>query len=405
MLNSFVRPFKGIIYNKNRIEDISSVVCPPYDVISDATVYYERSPFNSIRLELPIESPPLDRYNTAKETLKEWLDTGVLSYDIKDTFYIYEQEFKMDGSLYMRRGFIGLHRLDKKRFLTHEETGHKAKADRERLIATLKTFTSFIFGLYEDEGFAIEKLIIESKKDMVYEFVDEASIKNRFYRMTDEREIDSLATAMGERQIYVADGHHRLEVSFRLNIPYVPLYLTNIDSDGIIILPYHRMVRFSKKRGIQDFLNGKEGVFHIEKVPFIDERSIKDALNSISHYDEPTLILYFRDDLSHLYIIRAKGHVEMGDVHPSLKGLKVNILHSGILKGLFNIKDEEISYTHCLSDAIALLRTGQIDLACFFPPAKVEEVKEIAENGLSMPPKSTFFYPKVLTGLCFYKYA
>ncbi len=123
-----------------------------------------RSNVNAIRLELPKARPTMDQYAAAKQTMDDWLKKGILSPDKKDTVYVYEQEFEIENISFFRRGFIALHKLDTERILTHEETRKKAKADREQLISTLKTYTSLIFGLYEDKDEKIEDILAGSPK-------------------------------------------------------------------------------------------------------------------------------------------------------------------------------------------------------------------------------------------------
>jgi uncharacterized protein (DUF1015 family) len=406
MSEPYTKPFKGMIFNREKIDDISQCVCPPYDVISSVRSYYVRSLFNAIRLELPMPLPSMNKYSVARETLEGWLKKGILVRDNKETIYIYEQEFEVEQVTYLRRGFIALNKLEKKRILTHEETRKKAKEDREMLISTLKTYTSLIFGLYEDKQQEIENILIGSEKDKIYDFVDEQSIINRFYRMTDIEEMKKLILIMEEKNIYIADGHHRLDVSYKLNIPYIPLYLTNMYSEGIVILPYHRTIKFQKNRNLNELLKSMEGFIDIEKYPLLDNNSTKIALQKIFTPSKSTFILYSKDDLTNLYILTEKAPFSFtnNDVHEGLKKLKVNVLHSGIVKKLLNIKEEEISFTQDPYKAITQIKEGALDLALFLPPTKVEEVRDIAENGLYMPPKSTFFYPKILTGLVFYKY-
>jgi uncharacterized protein (DUF1015 family) len=133
----YTKPFRGLIYDKGRIGDIASCVCPPYDVISDDRVYLERSPFNAIRIELPKAEEGVDKYESARRTLEGWCRTGVVTADARETVYIYDQEFEIEGVSYLRRGFIALHKLDRTRILTHEKTREKAKEDREKLIVAL----------------------------------------------------------------------------------------------------------------------------------------------------------------------------------------------------------------------------------------------------------------------------
>ena len=408
MSETFTKPFSGILYNKEKIGDISRVVCPPYDVISNSADYYARSSENAIRLELPEASGPMDKYANAKHIMDEWLKKDILLPDKEEAIYIYEQEFEIEGVSFFRRGFIALHKLDKQRILTHEETRKKAKADREQLIGTLKTFTSLIFGLYEDKNKEIEDIMAGPEKEEIYDFVDEQSIRNRFYRMTDAAAIARLVSIMAAKKIYIADGHHRLDVSYRLNLPYVPLYLTNMYSPGIVILPYHRIINFEKARPLNEMLNLLKEYTEISRQPYTGNDSVKAALATVSTSVKPSFVLYSKEDPQNLYVVTEKQsfppYAET-NIHECLKKLKVNVIHSGIIKGLLKIKDEEISFTQDHYESIDFIRKGSLDLAFFLPPTSVEEVRDIAENSLYMPPKSTFFYPKILTGLVFCKYA
>jgi uncharacterized protein (DUF1015 family) len=404
------KPFRGILYNKEKIDDIARAVCPPYDVITNTNIstYYERNSKNAIRLELPLPSGSIDQYAVAKYTMDECLKNGVFLKDTREAVYIYEQEFTIEDASFFRRGFIALHKLEKNRILTHEETRKKAKADRERLISILKMYTSLIFGLYEDKKLELENILAGPEKEKLYDFIDEQSIRNKFYRLTDTGTISRLVSIMDTKKIYIADGHHRLGVSYRLGIPYIPFYLTNMHSPGIVILPYHRTIVFEKARSFNEILTLLQGYTEIQKKPYTGNDAVKSALSAVNKTTKPSFVLYSKEDLQYLYIATEKqsfpAYASTG-IHASLKRLKVNVIHSGIIKGLLNIKDEEISFTQDHYESIDLIRKGSLDLAFFLPPTTVEEVKDIAENGLYMPPKSTFFYHKILTGLVFCKYA
>lgn len=399
------KPFKGLLFNPTKIGNIASCVCPPYDVISNAGAYYEKNPFNAIRLELPEPGPSRDRYIAAKETMESWLKDGILEADGKETIYVYEQSFTIGDAEYLRRGFIALNKLQKERILTHEETRNKAKEDRERLITALGTFTSLVFGLYEDKEEAVESVLADSRKDTLYNFVDEESITNRFYRMTDEKDINRLTSLMETKKIYVADGHHRLDVSYRLNLDYVPLYLTSMDSKGIVILPYHRIIKFTRKRGLKELFALMDGHVMIEQYTLVDDTSPRKAAQGINKAAKPSFILFAKEDPHHFYVITEKMPLYTDNsVYDTLRNLRVSVIHTGILKNLLRIEDDEISFTQDFDSSVSLVREGTVDAAVFLPPTTVEEVKEVAEKGLYMPPKSTFFYPKILTGLVFHRY-
>ncbi len=401
-----VKPFRGLLYNTQKIDDISRCVCPPYDVISSVRTYYERDPFNAIRLELPMPQPALDPYSTARNTLDQWTAEQVLVPDKNETIYVYEQEFAVDGSVYQRRGFIGLAKLDMSRILIHEATKKKAKEDRKRLITSTKTFTSIVFMLYQDMEQTIEGLLTGSDKEEMYDFIDEQSVTNRFYRMKDSKEIEALSRLMSDRYLYVADGHHRLDVSSQLQIPYIPFYMTNMYAPGIVILPYHRTVKFARSRSLEELFLAMKGTVIIEKYPVDSVDSIMAALRDISLAVGPQFIMYGKEDKAHFYMLKEKAPIPVKDAaSDALKRLKVNILHNGIVKQLLSIEDEEISFTQDAAGAIATIQQGASDLIFLLPPTGVEEVKRIADEGLYMPPKSTFFYPKILTGLVFHRYA
>lgn len=400
-----IKPFKGIRFNWEKTGEIDSCVCPPYDVISDPTPYYNKSKFNAIRLELPQEHPPLDKYETAKETLEQWIQKGILILDSQDTVYIYEQEFEVDHKLFFRRGFIALNRIEQKRMLTHEETRKKAKEDRIKMMSSLKTSTSFVFGLYEDKKQNIESILTEAPKELLYNFVDEESIINRFYKMTDRNYINALSSAMDQKIIYIADGHHRLNVSYRLGLSYIPVFLTNMYSSGIIILPYHRMIKYKNPKNIDCILNNLKKYTEIEKLPFENDNSLIMALERIAQSVRPSYLLYAKDVPGSIYMLKANDSILMDStMHNSLRKLKVNILHTGLLKEILKISDDEIEFTQDSRDLINYVKKGDYDLALLLPPTTVEEVKDIADHSLYMPPKSTYFHPKILTGLVFYQY-
>ncbi|MDD4194915.1 MAG: DUF1015 domain-containing protein [Syntrophorhabdaceae bacterium] len=404
-----MKPFKGILYNTDKANGIANLVCPPYDVIENTEPYYARSPFNAIRLELPRDLPDMDRYRNARNTMHDWLTQGILMQDTHESVYVYEQEFTVDSVNFLRTGFISLQKLDRKRILTHEQTRKKAKADREKLIGTLKTYTSFIFGLYDDREKKIHEAISNAPRELVFDFTDEQDIETRFYRISDRESIKALVSLVEKKHIYIADGHHRLDVSYRLRVSHAPFYLTDMYDSGIVIFPYHRLVRFSQKRALPELIGMLEPFMKIEKIPFNGMDSLTPVLASVAASPDLAFAFFSADDRRHVYVAASEVSplplYNDSTVHDSLKKLKVNAIHSGIIRGIMRIEDEDISFTEDHRWSIDSVLNGSADLAFFLPPTTVDEVRDIAENGLDMPPKSTFFYPKILTGLVFYRYA
>ncbi|HUJ90189.1 MAG TPA: DUF1015 domain-containing protein [Syntrophorhabdales bacterium] len=406
MPEPLIRPFKGLIYNRRKIDDISRCVCPPYDIIPDPRVYYQRSAFNAVRLELPLATPSTTEYDEAARTLEAWLREEILTVDATETIYIYEQEFTIDGTTYVRRGLIPLVNLGSKRILTHEETRKAAREDRERLIQRLKTFTSLIFALYDDKQKNIENLLASSDKELIYDFSDELSITNRFYRMSVPGQIRELTALMEDKRIYIADGHHRLSVAFKLGLPYVAMYVADMYSEGIVILPYHRLVRSTSGRTLAHLLERVKGLLQVERVALTGPEKLGTLIRNLASGPNPSFGLFCKDDKAHVYILSQRTPFFTDEAVPeSLRKLSVNIAHAGLLKGLFGIKEEDISFVNDAAEAVQLVNEGKSDLAFFVPPTTVDEVRDVAEHGLYMPPKSTYFFPKVLSGLVFHRYA
>jgi uncharacterized protein (DUF1015 family) len=405
MSDALIKPFRGLLYNKKKVEDAATFVCPPFDVISDPEPYYERSPFNAVRLELPLPAEGADAYDAAARTLDTWLSGQILSLDGRETIYTYEQEFTLQGRTRRRRGIIPLVRLDRQRIFTHEETRKEAREDRERLARRLKTFTSLVFAMYEDPSGEIEGLVEGARKEEIYDFVDDLSLRNRFSRMTDASEMAGLAAAMGARHLYIADGHHRLSVAFKLGLSHVPVYLTDMHAEGIAILPYHRAVLLKEKRGREEIISALEPYFTLSGAALSSEAGLNELVDACSSSPTLSFLLYFNGKKPSLSMLTQKKALLFDPGSPEImRRLKVNAIHRGVLTHLLGVKDEEISFLNSPEEARRLVNEGRYDFALFVPATSVEEVKAIAENGLFMPPKSTYFYPKILTGLVFYKY-
>lgn len=399
------RPFKALLYNKDLIQDISSCVCPPYDVITDKEPYLKKSEYNIIRLELPEPEPPLNQYESAKRILKDWIGKKILIEDKEHAIYVYEQRFSYNEKTYLRRGFVALNKIGNDRVLIHEATRSQAKKDREMLISTLKTFTSFVFGLYEDKVGEIDDFLLHANKQPIYTFKDEHFVENTIYRLHEKDEINKLCALMNDKKIYIADGHHRLDVSYRLKLEYIPIYLTNMHSDGILIWPYHRVVKFKKQRNLYELIKALSEFGEIEKKAIKDKNSIKECIEMISKESRPSFAFYSKEEIDKIYILKLERQMFYRDeMHRVLKGLKVNILHAGILNNLLGIEEDEISFTQDAYAYLDSLKDGYVDLIVLLPPTTVEEVKAVADNALYMPPKSTYFYPKITTGPIIYSY-
>ncbi|MEN6615587.1 MAG: DUF1015 domain-containing protein, partial [Syntrophorhabdus sp.] len=374
-----MKPFKGILYDTGKTNGIQDLVCPPYDVIEDTEPYYTRNPFNAIRLELPRDLSGIDRYQNAKNTMEDWLSKGVLRLDSHESIYPYEQEFTVEGQSFTRTGFIALQKLDRHRILTHEQTRKKAKADREQLIGTLRTYTSFIFGLYNDKERSIRHALNAAKRENVFDFIDEQAIKTRFFRIMDTGSIGKISSLFENKYIYIADGHHRLDVSYRLGLTHAPFYLTDMYDKGIVIFPYHRLVKFARKRPLAELINILEPLMSIERIEFNGNDALVKVLASVAGSPRLAFAFFSSDDQNHIYTATERSGLPIysePDIHDSLKKLKVNVIHSGIIRDILKIEDDEISFTENHQWSIDSVKSGSVDRAFFLPPTTVDVVRD-----------------------------
>lgn len=390
-----VRPLKGLLFNTEIVGDISKCVCPPYDVIEDPKKYYDMSPYNAIRLELPLETGKKDKYLAAKETLAEWTKKRILFEDSRECIYILEQKYHLDGASLRRIGFFSLLKLDMDMILTHERTKEEALVDRERLLLATQTFASFVFGLYVDEKNRIERLLEESEKELLYSFKDEENVSLSVFRLIDRKNEKELEDLMEEKKIYLADGHHRLKVAKNLGFKYVPIYLTSMFGEGVRILPYNRIIRFRDPKRLKEACQPLWGKIDPKSYK-ASKASFEEIKKKLKESEKPSFAIMRRDDPEIVYFFEWTNFDE--------KKLKIQIIHESVIKDLIGAKEDEIDFSPYFEKTIELVQTGRCDMVVFCPPVKIEEVKEISEAKSIMPPKSTFFYPKIPAGPVFYKY-
>lgn len=416
-----IRPFPALHYNTEKIPDMNRVVCPPYDVISPKQQdgYHNSSPYNFIRILLGKERPDDDaknnRYTRAKDIFDQWQQEGILVPDQEDCIYFYKQEFKVMGEKYDRLGFISLMKLssDKdSRVYPHENTHAQAKEDRFKLWRALSANLSCIFVCYSDPERKINQYFTKeiSSQSPFLDVVDDDKVRHVVWRVTDPKVINLVARSMAPQQLFIADGHHRYEVAkayrdWKLSkvakatgkepFQYVMTYFTNMDSRGLRIFPMHRIVKtFPKKI---DFL---EEFFRIDKVRSKEELAVllgragrnETAFGLLT--DEGLRMLRLKSQLLVEKIIK--------DGSPEFKRLDATILKHFVFDRT-GVKSEDIIYTKDLSEVVRMVEDGKAQAGFIMNPVKISQLKSIALNGERMPPKTTYFYPKVLSGLTIYK--
>lgn len=401
-----VIPFRGILYNTDKVSG-SSVVAPPYDIISPELKknLYGRSQYNIVRIDFGAEqaedNETENKYIRASHYLKEWLDDGILTKSLKPCFYAYEMDYRTSEGQKKLAGFFGLVRIEElgNGVYPHEETHSKPKADRLNLMTACRANTSPIFSIYnsaEKKASAVVKKALEAKPYMEAEDLNGET--HRLWVIDKEEDVIAIKEDMKNRDIFIADGHHRYETALEYRrimrerhgrsissgpYDYVLMFLANIADGDITILPTHRIVRFVR----QNTLETLSGHFEIETIPVESDiiRTMKGKSQTFGYYHKGD---------AKKYLLRYKGN-GMESLHPALRGLDVTILHELIFKEL---KVSKILYEMDASTAIEKVRDSDYDAAFFLNPTKVEDVERVALSAMRMPPKSTYFYPKVMTG-------
>ncbi len=414
-----VTPFKALRFTRNA-GDIDKVVCPPYDIISEPQrqAYLRENSNNVIRLELPRDGD--DPYLTAKETLFKMLSSGVLKTDDRPAIYVYEIGFTAKNKRNKIRGIIArveLSEFSKGIVLPHEETLSKAKADRFELMKA--TFCNFsqIYSLYSDEDRITDKLVDEKTANIkpVNEFTDKDGLVHRLWIIDNEADCAEICKGFDDRKLYIADGHHRYETAInfrnycRDNGICAPdadkcmMMLVSMQNEGLVVLPTHRIVRNLQSFDLQKIVCECERYFDIR---VINENDVEKQLDIQYENGEKSFVLY-ADKTYRLLTLKDSGIMNelLGSSSDAYKGLDVNVLHLLILEKLFSIDKENmanqknLTYTRHICEAVHAVDSGDADCAFLLNPTKVEEIRDVAAAGEKMPQKSTYFYPKLITGL------
>ncbi|WP_353683591.1 DUF1015 domain-containing protein [Thermodesulfovibrio sp. 3907-1M] len=398
-----IKPFKGIVYNPEKICG-DDVMCPPYDIISDELkdVLYNKSPYNIIRIDYGKNSPGINKYSLAKEYLDRWLREAILVQDTEPCFYGYEIQYSYKNKKKILRGIIGTVKLEElgRGIYPHEQTYSKPKTDRLNLMKACMANTSLIFSIYRSKE-RITSQILENLQNPYIQAKDLDGNIHRLFKINDQSQIKKIVEEFNNKAIFIADGHHRYEVALEfkklmseiypdIEDPpwnYVLMFLSNIEDDGYLILPTHRLL--STPLPVKQQLEKHNNLFHL--VEFNKNDDIQEAIERMG---SKNIGVYFKDNK--FYILQYKGS-SLEHLPEELRDLDVTILEEIILKEIFPQK--EVCYDIDIEKGIKMVKEGKCDAIFILRATKVEEIERVALAGLRMPPKSTYFYPKLLTGM------
>ncbi|MHC4880039.1 MAG: DUF1015 domain-containing protein [Planctomycetota bacterium] len=423
-----IQPFQAWRYDVGQVGDLSDVVAPPYDVISSEQQddLYKSHPCNCVRLILNREEPtddgPAERYARASRFFRQWQEDRVLIREHEAALYVYHQEFEWEGQTFVRKGFLARLRLEEfgqGHVFPHEQTMPGPKKDRLALMTACEANLSPIFGLYPDSDQAAQNALEDAARPVTpLVATDHIGVTHRMWPVTDAAVISQVQQTLAEKPIFIADGHHRYETScnYRNELAeagrlddnsaanYTLMMFVGMDDPGLAILPTHRLVSGFPELTSADMQAAVGEHFQLEEISTAAE-----AWETMQIEDDQRIFAFGTPTDGKWLLARATDTSPMNDLAPDQsdewQGLGVSILHRLIVDHLLKSKypDAEPAYrfVHLMDEVSEAMAEKSCQLAILVMPAEIEHVQAISENLERMPPKSTYFYPKLLSGLVF----
>ncbi len=418
------RPFRALGYDPEKV-DMDLVLAPPYDVISDGErdELYGRSEHNAVRLILARDE---DRYGAAARSFAEWRAAGVLVRDPGPAFYFYVQEFAMpDGTRRERSGVLASVRLEEfstGNILPHERTFPKAKADRMKIMEACHANLSPIFGIYSAPDDGVDSVLSRARAAAPWiDAGDNRGGRHRAWRIGDVPDVTALSDHFAAARVFIADGHHRYETALEYRdrcrqrggddesaFNYVLMYLCPMSESGLVILPTHRLW-CGGEGSTQGWLDRLAEAFDMESIAVGGAEALQDALESES---EPGIMALRLHGQPGATLLRPRDwqsiEGSLGDVPTALRDLDVSVLDSFVFRktlGIDYLQEAEagrVIYTHESAQAYADIDSGDAQAGFFLRAPRIEEVEKVCRAGEVMPQKSTYFHPKLQTGLVFH---
>jgi len=424
-----IAPFRGVFYNQKKFRDLSKVIAPPYDVISkdEQEKLYKKSPHNFVRLDLSQEP---DSYSAVAEILSEWQSQAILERDESPAIYFLSHRFKLkSGEHKLRNGFIALVELQDPAtgdIRPHEKTLDAPKEDRLKLMLACHAQLSPIFALYADPKQSINRMLAVALEGVApfVEFELDNGDECKLWRITDPTIIAKVQRQMREQTLLIADGHHRYEATLRYRdqlrrergqftgreaFNYIMAYFANMNDDAVVILPTHRLVRGFTHQPFLELEEALQAYFYVEQHPKTPEGKISflKALKTAAKKHRVIGASFKRDP--RYIILRLKNKRSMQrlakDLSAPLRELDVSTLHLLILEHILGMSPEQqvsgetIRYSQDEEAVLQSLEKEDYQAAFILAATKKEEIQAIVARGEKMPQKSTYFYPKLSSGL------
>lgn len=424
-----VKPFKAFRFNPNVVGDVGKCIAPPYDVIDDAQreELYRRSEHNIVRITrgktTPSDNGQRNQYTRAAELLQKWIAGGVLKPDDRDTIYGYVQDFEIHGVTYRRLTFIALGKLDDfgKTVRPHEQVFAKPVQDRLNLKRATAARFGLVFMLYDDpQGIADKAIAKAAENKPLVDFVDDHGVRHQLFAIADEADIQAIVQMMADKSVIIADGHHRYTTGLTYmresGIPaakYQMMAFTNGAQDGLVVLATHRVVGGLDGFNWQDLVSRLIPGFTVMKIG--SKLDMLKIMKSVHEKDETPLGIYLGDGKFCVAVLKDKSLMKAAapDKSEAWQTLDVAVLQKLILEGMLGLTEEKMgdskyveyvkNVPNAIDEIIRQVDSGRKQVAFFTNPVKMQQLARITDAGERMPHKSTYFYPKMYTGLTIQK--
>ncbi|MFB0559460.1 MAG: DUF1015 domain-containing protein [Dehalococcoidales bacterium] len=434
-----IRPFRGVHYDQSLVNDLSAVICPPYDIVTPQMEQelYLKSEYNFIRLEsgreLPQNTITDDKYIRSAGTLEQWLNQGILKVDEVPAIYLHDHYFTYQGREYRRRGITACVRLeewDKMVVRPHEGTLAEPKNDRLSLLWALQANTSPILALFEDQKQEVSSLLAAQEPSQpLINSSSAAGESHNVWAITEPEVINKICSSLSHQPLYIADGHHRYEGALTYqrerricspsasgNEPFNFVMMTLVDfaDPGLIILPPHRLIRGMPKSTLDGLMAELKLFFEIVELPMSMSdvwQQVDDLLTGMKPGETNQVgLVLFGLAAERLFVLRLRDLAAVSQMIPYFHGelyrrLDISIADHIILEKLLGLSSDRekatLGYSYERQDAVNRVLEREYQLAFLLSPVKAEVIKAVADAGERLPRKSTYFYPKAPAGLVF----
>jgi len=433
-----IKPFKAFRFDEAVVGDVGSCIAPPYDVISDAQQeqLYKKSEHNIVRIikgkTTASDNGENNQYTRAADYLNKWIAQGALKQDTAETIYAYVQDFELGGTQYQRFSFIALAKLEDFGSIVrpHEQIMDKPMLDRLNLKKATTARFGLVFMLYEDEQKVADKIISQAvTTGPLIDFIDEQNVRHRLFTITTKEDIEQIVNMMNDKSCIIADGHHRYTTALTYSkesgnttAKYQMFAFANTSQKGLIVLATHRLVSNLENFCYEKLIAELKENFELTELQFNSPKTKMDARQKMlaqmkaEHDNNKNAFgIYGSNNAFYVAVLRNKKVMDsfVPDMSTAWRELDVSILHKLILEQLLGIdeerlvKGENLEYVkdtpNAINESISQVDAGHKQAAFFMNPIKMQQLKLVTDASERMPQKSTYFYPKVYTGLTIQK--